>query len=40
MNEDDGVIGIVKSVFERVFRVRADGALEGLQPTDGNPVVR
>lgn len=27
-------------MFERVFKVRASGAVQGLQPTDGNPIVR
>lgn len=40
MNEDDAVIRVVTGIFEHVFRVRASGAVEGLQPIDGNPTVR
>lgn len=39
-SEDDAVLATVTGVFERVFRVRASGAVQGVQPTDGNPIVR
>lgn len=34
------MIAVVTGVFERVFRVRASGAVQGIQPTDDNPIVR
>ncbi|CAM9293342.1 unnamed protein product [Pylaiella littoralis] len=39
-SEDDAVIEVVVGVFERVFRVRASEVVQGIQPTDDNPIVR